>query len=318
MLIPECQGPIGHSLRALTFYRGHWGRLGNVVVHPDARQANGGDTTAEIEASTPVPGHKNYLISCDESGVHGVVYYGFGTLWMPWERRGDFSALVSELREKNRYIEEIKWTNVGRYSEPFYTDLIDAFFQRSWLMFHALVVRRGYSDKSFHKDFDEEKRKRFAMLVERKIAHFCAGDARKRYHVWVDPLPSRYKKADEAAFKIVSSMLKNEFGLKPLETLVTRRAKEVPGIQLADFLLGAALADWQNEATSARKLRVCRHLAKHLGWSDMRSDTHPSVWKFNLWYFYDPSTGHPREIPTRAVHFRLPIRPFRPRALAAR
>jgi hypothetical protein len=278
----------------------------------------GGDTTAEIEASAPVPGYRNYLICSDESGVHGAVYYGFGSLWMPWERRGDFYSLVSELREKNRYVEEIKWRNVGRYSEPFYTDLIDAFFQRSWLMFHALVVRRGYTDKSFHKDFDEEKRKRFAMLIERKIAHFCAGDSRKRYHVWVDPLPSRYKKADEAAFKIVGSMLKKEFGLRPLETLVTRRAKEVPGIQLADFLLGAALADWQKEAVSLHKLRVRRYLAEHLGWPDMRSDTNPSVWKFNLWYFYDPSTGRPREIPTRAVNFKLPIRPFRPRKVVTR
>jgi hypothetical protein len=108
-------------------------------------------------------------------------------------------------------------------------------------------------------------------------------------------------------------MLKNELNLKPLEALVTRRAKEVPGIQLADFLLGATLADWQNEASSLHKLRVRKHLAEHLGWSDMRSDTHPSIWKFNLWYFYDPSAGRLREVPTRAVIFKSPIRPFRPR-----
>jgi hypothetical protein len=180
-------------------------------------------------------------------------------------------------------------------------------------MFHSLIVRRGYSDKSFHKDFDEEKRKRFAMLIRGKVAKFCGGDIAKRYHMWVDPLPSRYKKADEAAFKIVSAMLKNELGVQPLETLVTRRAKEVPGIQLADFLLGATLADWQKDATSAHKLAVRRHLAEHLGWPDMRSDTHPSVWKFNVWYFYDPRSGRSREIPTREVMFKLPIRQFRPR-----
>jgi len=108
-------------------------------------------------------------------------------------------------------------------------------------------------------------------------------------------------------------MLKNELGLKPLETLVTRRAKQVPGIQLADFLLGATLADWQKEAISAPKLRVRRYLAEHLGWPDMRSDTHPAIWKFNLWYFFDPSAGRAREIPTRDVTFKLPIRPFKAR-----
>ncbi len=130
----------------------------------------------ETETTAPVPGHKNYLICCDESGVHGAAYYGFGSVWMPWERRGDFSALITNLRDKNHYTEEIKWTNVSRYGEPFYRDLIDAFFQRSWLMFHAVIVRRGYTDRSFHKSFDEEKRKRFTMLIQRKIAHFCAGD----------------------------------------------------------------------------------------------------------------------------------------------
>jgi hypothetical protein len=234
---------------------------------------------------------------------------------MPWERRGDFSALVSDLRGKHRYFEEIKWTHVGRYSEPFYLALIDSFFRHSWLMFHALIVRRGYTDKSFHRDFDEEKRKRFAMLIQRKIAYFFTGGTSKRYHVWVDPLPSRYKKADEAAFKIVGSMLKQELGMTPLETLVTRRAKDVPGIQMADFLLGATLADWQKEATSQYKLRVRGHLAEHLGWPDLCSDTHEAVWKFNLWYFYDPSSGRPREVSTRDVHFKLPIRSFRPRAV---
>jgi hypothetical protein len=277
-----------------------------------------GDTTDETDISRLIPGYRNYLVCCDESGIHGAVYYGFGTLWMPWERRGDFTALISELQDRNHYREEIKWRNVGRYSERFYTELTDAFFRRAWLMFHALIVRRGYTDKSFHRDFDEEKRKRFAMLIERKVSYFCAGDPRKRYHVWVDPLPSRYEKADEAAFKIVGAMHKNELGLMPLETLQTRRAKEVPGIQLADFLLGAYLADWQKEASSPYKLRVRRHLAAHLGWPDTLSDTHPSVWKFNIWYFYDPGEARPREIVTRTVNFKLPIRPFMPRRLGTR
>lgn len=271
------------------------------------------ESTTNIEDFEPPPGHRNYLVCCDESGVHGAVYYGFGSLWMPWERRGDFHALITDLRGKHAYKEEIKWTRVTRNSAPFYVDLIDAFFRRSWLMFHALIVRRGYTDKSFHKDFDEEKRKRFAMLIQQKIAYFCDGDESKRYHVWVDPLPSRYPKADEAAFKIVSAMLKKDLALKPLERLVTRRAKEVPGIQLADFLLGATLADWQDEATSEHKLCVRRYLAEHLGWPNMRSDTHPSISKFNLWYFHDPLSHRPREVPTRAVKFKLSIRNFKPR-----
>jgi hypothetical protein len=34
----------------------------------------------------PRPGVLRWLISCDESGVHGSRHYGFGTLRMAWQR----------------------------------------------------------------------------------------------------------------------------------------------------------------------------------------------------------------------------------------
>ena len=74
-----------------------------------------------------VPGYKNYLIYCDESGLHGAVYYGFGSLWMPWERRGDFVALIRELQEKYGFREEMKWNHLSRKKEAFYKALVDAF-----------------------------------------------------------------------------------------------------------------------------------------------------------------------------------------------
>ncbi len=122
---------------------------------------------------------------------------------MPWERRGDFSALVRELRRRHHYLDEIKWQHVNKRSEAFYLDLVATFFQRSWMMFHGVIIRKAYTNPKFHKDFDEEKRKRFSMLIKSKVKDFSAGDPAKVYHVRVDPLPSRYKKADEAAFKIV-------------------------------------------------------------------------------------------------------------------
>jgi hypothetical protein len=61
-----------------------------------------------------VPGYRNYLVYSDESGIHGATYYGFGTLWMPHERRGDFAGLVADLRAQHRYDYEIKWNKVKR------------------------------------------------------------------------------------------------------------------------------------------------------------------------------------------------------------
>lgn len=221
----------------------------------------------------PVPGYHNYLVYSDESGIHGARYYGFGTLWMPWERRGDFQALVADLRDRHRYTDEIKWTHVTRFSRPFYSALLDEFFRRKWLMFHCLIVRKGFVDMDFHEDMDEARHKHYAMLVKAKVKYFCAGAANKAYHFRVDPLPCRYKKADEVTFKIAGAQLKNELGLDPLKTLFTRDSKLTVGIQVADMLLGAAMSDWQNEATAGPKLEIRSALAEYLGWPDLRADT---------------------------------------------
>lgn len=262
---------------------------------------------------TPVPGHRNYRVFCDESGTGGGVYYGFGSLWMPWERRGDFTGFVGGLREEHGNHDEIKWTNVNRRNEAFYVALVEEFFRRTWLMFHCLVVRKGYVGKEHHKDFDEARRKHFAMLIKSKIKFFSAGARNKAYHVRVDPLPSRYKKADEAAHKIVAATLMKELGVAPLKSLITRDSKETLGIQIADVLLGAAMSEWQADATAEPKLHVRRAIADHLGWPDLKADTRLSEWKFNIWYFFDPKAGRPREVETRPVRLKVKMPPWRGR-----
>ncbi len=262
---------------------------------------------------TPVPGHRNYLVFCDESGTGGGVYYGFGSLWMPWERRGDFTGVVGRLQEQFRHRDEIKWTNVNRRNEPFYVALVEEFFRRTWLMFHCLVVRKGYVARDRHKDFDEARRKQFAMLIKSKIKFFSGTAKDKAYHVRVDPLPSRYRKADEAAHKIVGATLMKELGVAPLKTLVTRDSKQTLGIQIADVLLGAAMSEWQAEVTAGSKLHVRRTIAEHLGWTDLKADTHLTEWKFNIWYFYDPTAGRRREVSSRAVKLKVPMPAWRGR-----
>src|SRR5688572_8125318 len=90
----------------------------------------------------PEPGARRWLISCDETGVHGARFYGFGSLWMPWQRRGDFAALIAQLRAQHGYRAEAKWTNVKSGSFDFFADLVETFFSTSWLWFHCLLVEK--------------------------------------------------------------------------------------------------------------------------------------------------------------------------------
>ncbi|MEQ1935030.1 MAG: DUF3800 domain-containing protein [Fimbriimonadaceae bacterium] len=266
------------------------------------------------EDPQPIPGYRNYLVYCDESGQTGKVYYGFGSLWMPWERRGDLTGFVAELRERHRYKSEIKWNNIAGANEAFYRELIEGFFRRNWLMFHCFIGRKGYIKKSLHKGgYDEALRKHFALLIRSKIAFFSQGDRRKAYHIVVDKLPSSYEKADEAAHVIVNHQLKQRIGFTPIHNLVTRDSRDAVGIQVADVLLGAIVTDWNQEATASAKKGLRDWVAEHLGWRHLRADIRHWEWKFNIWYFHADGELKKREASSWTLNLKYPVPPYSPK-----
>lgn len=265
----------------------------------------------EEPESVVLPGYRNFLVYCDDSGVHGATHYAFGSLWMPWERRGDFAELIRGLRERHKMLDEFKWKRVNRRFEAFYLDLVDMFFRRPWLMFHCLIVEKAVVDREAHQgDYDLARRKHFAMLLKAKIRDLCSvpGGSKKRYHVRVDPFPSRYAKADQAAERIVNRQLVQAIGHPAVATLFTRDSKKTSGIALADLLLGAVMDDWCGDSTRVQKDKVRKSIAAHLGWTDLAADTHPYEWKFNVWTFFDPTAGLGRPVRTRPVTLRYPMR----------
>src|SRR4051794_14630782 len=107
----------------------------------------------------PSKGTIRWLIGCDESGVDGSRNYAFGTVWMPWQRRGDFAELIRRLKTEHRYTSEIKWTSVKRGSFAFYEDLVEEFFRTRWLSFHCFIAEKSVVRKDLHGgDYDLARR----------------------------------------------------------------------------------------------------------------------------------------------------------------
>ena len=125
----------------------------------------------------PIPGYRNYLVYCDESGQSGKRYYGFGSLWMPWERRGDFRRLFDAILHEHHYTHEVKWNRVNTSTEALSRALIEEFFRRNWLMFHCIIGRKGYLRKNLHRGgYDEALRKQFTLMIRKKIEFFAQGE----------------------------------------------------------------------------------------------------------------------------------------------
>ena len=134
--------------------------------------------------------------------MHGSAHYGFGSLWLKWQRRGDFFREFHNICSAHGFDDECKWSRAQRkYYLPFYNDLISYFFQRKWLAFHCLVVRKESVNKEkYHKnDWDLARRKHYTMLLTTKMRKALNRyhDRQHEFRVYVDPIASRYGKADD-------------------------------------------------------------------------------------------------------------------------
>ncbi len=232
-------------------------------------------------------------------------------MWLKWQRRGDFYRDFYAIADEHGFDEELKWSKVSRshYLE-FYEDLIEYFFRRKWLAFHCIVIRKeDVRKQEFHNnDWDLARRKHYTMLLTSKMRKAIRRypDKHHEFRVYVDPMPSRYAKADEAMEVITNNILNQRFrDLSPVTSVRTRNSVDTPAIQMCDLLLGAVMETWQKKASNSTKHDVRDIIANHLGWIGLDSDTMPSERKFNIWYFFDPIKKS-RRVKTKKVSLIYP------------
>lgn len=218
--------------------------------------------------------------------------------------------MINYLQALHACSDELKWNKISSRHLELYQNLVERFFVTSWLSFHCLVVEKASVDKTLHNgDFDLARRKHFTTLLVNKIKRRVrVGHGRPQtFRIWVDPIASRYRKADEVVEIVTNRVLAKVFGkVRPVDKVRTRDSKHTASIQLCDILLGAVLDAWQRSASSAAKHTISQLIAEHLGWPDLRSDTKPTERKFNIWHLYDKACG-PRRITTRDVHLKYPL-----------
>lgn len=265
------------------------------------------------EQSQPRAGDpgRNFRVFCDESGMHDSRrMVGFGSFWIPTERRGDLQSIRRRTSSRHFPPSEVKWTKVKKQTLPFFLDIVDEFFQRPWMMFHCIVISKEDFELSHHNnDLDLAHRKFFTMLLSSKIRRFAAPG--KTYSIRVDPIQSYYKKADEAAEKVLQNLVEQVpplRGANVVRSLRTVDSRTTFGVQMSDLLLGAVMAARANNTKSEAKAQVMARIASHLRWPDLTSCTYGGAWKFNIWRFWDPQSRSPRPERGRATPFDRPNR----------
>ena len=130
------------------------------------------------------PDYRNYLVYIDESSIHGKAkHYGWGSLWIPAERRGDIAKVIEVLKKKHRFQGEVKWSKLDAGKETFAKELIDIFLQRRWMMFHALLVHRpDIRLDLFSGNITEARLHHLSTLIRKKVEFFGGKHRDKTYH----------------------------------------------------------------------------------------------------------------------------------------
>lgn len=216
---------------------------------------------------------------CDES-CHlqndGKKYMVLGYVALPYNRIKRIKERVKEIRNKHKKHNEIKWTKLSNWNVNFYIDLVNLFFDTSYLNFRAIVI-----DKSKYKDnlcdnFDEFYYKMYYQLIMHKL------DSSKGYNIYLDI------KDDLSQYRI--DKLKEILNIKMsfIFKIQHVRSHEVEFIQLCDMFIGA-ISYFENSLDRqidsslppTPKTKLIEHISSMLE-RKISDQTKPSEEKFNV------------------------------------
>lgn len=255
------------------------------------------------ELETDLPGYRSYLVSTNRAGIGLATHHGFSSLWVPHERRGDFTRMVGECRARHGFNGDFAWNKINSRTAGFYIDLVDSFFADNRLMAHMIITPvTGSGDRA-----GDRHLKRCVMMLHRmKMRFFASGAEPDLFNVrlaFPDGWPARATdlKALEAELKGGSARL----------SVLDRQTSRNPFTQLADLLLATVLADWERVSLNDGQRAVRSAIIRGFGWEkwgDLVGDTYMHSWKVNIWTYLNPKLAPSRQVSSRPVRTYTPYR----------
>jgi len=198
---------------------------------------------------------KTFNIYCDESchleNDHKK-YMVIGSVSSAYNQIKRHTERINNLREKHKFYNEIKWSNVSNSKKQFYIDLVDYFFDTD-LMFRAVVVNKEQvSTDGVGNDFDTFYYKMYyQMLNHNKNSSYA-------YNVYLDI------KDTLSAFKVrkLKEILNTRFGV--FRNVQNIRSHESQLLQLADLMIGALSYKLNEEAPKViAKQQIIEKIKSH-------------------------------------------------------
>ena len=228
-------------------------------------------------------GLRRWLLCTTLQGNAPTHPWGGSILWLNWQRRGDFQDLLRQT-VPGQALATLGWSHISPETLTSHVAFVNMFFTTPWLSFDAFVVEPAQTLPAVH-DFAELQRRALEDFLHAQIAERLRAepDEPQPLRLWIDGPAAGYASRKAAVAALEDHVLRPAVGrLRPVDKAIAHRTSGTRGLQLANLLLSAALAAWQDSSLNAPRRALQNAIATHLGWPNLRTTSRPEDTKFNL------------------------------------
>lgn len=201
-----------------------------------------------------------YNIYCDES-CHlphdNVDLMVIGGISCPKEKSEYINKAIRDIKVQNGVYKfaEIKWTKVSESKYKMYEELLDLFFDTSYLTFRAVVAlnKSHLNYEKYHLTHDDWYQRIYYLTLREII------DIGNVYHIYVDIKDTK----GSAKIDQLKNVLNNVVGYfydETVKNIQLVRSDQIQLLQLADLIIGAVTYSNRGLTTNSSKLKLIEHI----------------------------------------------------------
>ncbi len=222
-----------------------------------------------------------YNIYCDESChlPHDKSdLMVIGGISCPKDKVEYINKAIRDIKEKHGVYRfaEIKWTKVSESKYEMYEELVDLFFDNSFLNFRAVVAlnKSQLNYERFHLTHDDWYQRIYYLTLREMI------EIGKKYYVYVDIKDTKGSEKINKLKTVLNNVVRYFYN-ETVKNIQLVRSDQIQLMQLSDLLIGAVGYSNRKLSSNSAKIKLIEHIEELSGRSVSKT-TPKSETKFNI------------------------------------
>jgi hypothetical protein len=204
-----------------------------------------------------------------------------GGISCPKDKAKHINKAIRDIKVKNGVYKfaEIKWTKVSESKYNMYKELVDLFFDTSYLSFGAVVaLNKSHLDyEKCHLSHDDWYQRIYYLTLRGMV------DIGNDYHIYVDIKDTKGSEKINQ-LKDVLNNVTGYFYDETVKNIQLVRSDQIQLLQLADLLIGAVSYSNRGLTTNDAKLKLIEHIEERcnrpLTKISLKSETKVNIYKW--------------------------------------